>query len=83
MEDILLVTGYHRTRSWSNVAFSEAEMNKTFSLMIDITGASIKWDCSKVNFPGALHNHGPNGGEVCLADYKGHQKLKSAPLGLT
>jgi hypothetical protein len=63
MEDILLVTGYHRTRSWSNVAFSEAEMNKTFSLMIDITGASIKWDCSKVNFPGALHNHGPNGGE--------------------
>jgi hypothetical protein len=84
IEDILLVTGCHRTRSWSNVAFPEAEVNKTFSVKVDIAGASIKWDGSKVNFPGALHNHGPSG-EVCVADYMGHQKLKSSrpiPLGL-
>jgi hypothetical protein len=53
IEDILLVTGCHRTRSWSNVAFPEAEVNKTFSVKVDIAGASIKWDGSKVNFPGA------------------------------
>ena len=84
MEDIVLVTGCHRTKSWSNVAFKEVQANTKFSLRVEITGAlgaSIKWKSSKLNVPGALHNHGPSG-DVCVANYKGHQILKP-PLGLT
>lgn len=89
MEDIVLVTGCHRTRSWSNIAFQdEAEVNKKLSFGFSITtlgGASIHWESSNKNVSGALHNHGPSG-KVCATDYEGHQvlnKLRRVPSGLT
>ena len=90
MEDIVLVTGCHRTRSWSNLAFREVRENTKFSLKVDVAGtlgASIRWKSSKLNVPGALHNQGPSG-EVRITNCKGHgpldtEKLRRAPLGLT
>ena len=78
MEDILLVTGCHRTRSWSNIAFQGADGDKKFSLGVNVAGvlgASINWESSNVNVSGALHNPGPSG-NVRVTDYKGHQILK-------
>ena len=79
MEDILLVTGCHRTKSWSNIAFNEVRAGAQFSLGVDVAGAlgaRINWRVSRLTIPGALHNHGPNG-EVCLTDCKGHRILKT------
>ena len=72
MEDIILVTGCHRTRSWSNIAFhGVVEGDKQFSLGVNVTGDSgtnIKWKYSTVNVSGALHNEGPSG-EVRVTAY--------------
>ena len=78
MEDIILVTGCHRTRSWSNIAFQGVEGDKQFSLGVNVAGAlgaSIKWKSSTVNVSGALHNQGPSG-EVGVTAYDGHRILK-------
>ena len=72
MEDIVLVTGCHRTRSWSNIAFKEAEADTQFSLGVNVAGAlsaSVRWESSNVNVPGALRNHGPSG-KVCATCHR-------------
>ena len=71
MEDIVLVTGCHCTRSWSNVAFKDVQAKTKFTFKVEIAGAlaaSIKWESSKLNVAGALHSHGPSG-EVCVTDW--------------
>jgi hypothetical protein len=77
MEDIVLVTGCHRTKSWSNIAFNEVQGDTQFSLGVDIPSAlsaRINWRSSRLTISGALHNHGPSG-EVSVADFKSHQIL--------
>ena len=67
MEDIILVTGFHRTRSWSNVTFNEVQTKATFSLGVEVpgtVGANVNWKASKLRIQGAVHNQGPSGG-VC------------------
>ncbi|KAH9046543.1 hypothetical protein EDB84DRAFT_656724 [Lactarius hengduanensis] len=38
MEDIVLVTGNHRTRSWSNIAFYESRVDSRVSLRVQAPG---------------------------------------------
>ena len=64
MEDIVLVTGCHRTRSWSNVAFAEVHTNAQFSLGVEVTGAfgaNINWRASNDRMQGAVLSQGPSG----------------------
>ena len=67
MEDIILVTGFHRTGSWSNVTFNEVRSKAKFSLGVEVpgtVGASVNWQASDLRIQGAVHNQGPSGG-VC------------------
>jgi hypothetical protein len=64
MEDILFVTGCHRTRSWCNVAFTEVDTDAQFSLGVEVTGASgtgINWRASSHRIQGAVLSQGPSG----------------------
>ncbi len=64
MEDIVLVTGFHRTRSWSNVAFNEVQADARFSLGVEVTGAlgaSVRWRASSLRIQGAVLSQGPSG----------------------
>ena len=71
MEEIILVTGFHRTRSWSTVTFNEIEEDSQFSFGVKVAGASINWQrYSYIVTGGSLISMGPSG-EVCAADWKG------------
>ena len=64
MEEIILVTGCDRTRSWSNVAFFENEHNAraTFAAKVLYGPAiSIEWQSSAENVQGAVLHRGPDG----------------------
>ncbi|KAH8984037.1 hypothetical protein EDB92DRAFT_1546751 [Lactarius akahatsu] len=64
MEDIVLVTGCHRTRSWSNMTFNEVQTDAQFSLGVDVAGtlgASVKWRASSLRIQGAVLSQGPSG----------------------
>ena len=74
MEDIVLVTGYHRTRSSSNIVFYESQVNAQVSLGVQvpaapngIRGATVNWQGSNQHTRGTVVNHGPSG-EVCGPD---------------
>ena len=67
MEDIVLVTGFHRTRSWSNIAFYENQMHAQVSFgfqVPNILGTTVNWQVSGQDIQGAVLSHGPSG-EVC------------------
>ena len=64
MEDIILVTGCHHTRSWTNIAFDEAQAGAQSSLQVDVadaSGTNITWGVSDARIQGAVHNQGPGG----------------------
>ena len=64
MEDIVLVTGCHRTRSWSNIAFNEVQADARVSLGVEVggvLGASVNWRVSRFRVQGAVHGHRTNG----------------------
>ncbi|KAI9451001.1 hypothetical protein BJY52DRAFT_1299916 [Lactarius psammicola] len=61
MEDIVLVTGTHRTRSWTNVAFPRGQEDGQASRG-DIV--SINWKFSHEHNQGAVLNCGPNGEDL-------------------
>src|SRR6266850_683625 len=69
MEDIILVTGCHRTRSWANVTFLEGHTDAQVSFGAEVTdadgpGIDIKWQFTPERVRGALLNWGPDG-KVC------------------
>ena len=69
VEEIIIVTGFHRTRSWSNVTFDEARSGVQFSIgfeVPDTVGIGVNWNISRQRIAGAVHNQGPSG-EVCDA----------------
>jgi hypothetical protein len=70
MEDIVLVTGTHRTRSCTNVAFpgGQDDAQASFGAKVDHSGDSvaINWQFSRVRNRGAVLNCGPSG-EVWLS----------------
>ena len=65
MEDIVLVTGAHLTRSWTNAAFLEGQANARVSLEVQVAAdTGINWHVSPDRIVGAVSNNGPNG-KVC------------------
>ena len=65
MEDIVLVTGTHRTRSWTNVAFPGGQTDGLVSFGANVATrgevVTINWKFSHEYTRGAVLNYGPNG----------------------
>lgn len=68
MEDIMLVTGCHRSRCWASVTFLEGQANAQATLKTKVehgtaVGANVKYHFSPRHMRGAMYNWGPE--EVC------------------
>ena len=65
MEDIILVTGRDRTKSWTNVTFlgtSNVDARVSFGAnVVDGPNASVNFQFSPENVRGAVLNRGPEG----------------------
>jgi hypothetical protein len=63
MEDIILVTGCHLTRSFVNVAFSKSQddVQVTFGVCAGDSKAEIAWRFSREPIHGAMVKYGPDG----------------------
>jgi hypothetical protein len=63
MEDIILVTGCDRTRSWTNVAFmgNQVDAQVSFGVYVGGPSASINFQFSPENARGAVLCQGPEG----------------------
>ncbi len=63
MEEIILVTGCDRTKSWANVAFlgNQADSQVTFGVRVEGSDANIDFQFSPENARGAVLHHGPEG----------------------
>jgi hypothetical protein len=62
MDDIILVTGTHRTRSYVNAAFpgGQEDAEVSFTVRVDLPGNIIKFP-HKRNRGAAMVNYGPKG----------------------
>ena len=70
MEDIILVTGCHLTRSWVNIAFLGYHTDARVSFGVDVSDedgpkVDIKWRLSPDRIRGAELSRGPNGKVCC------------------
>jgi hypothetical protein len=66
MEDIVLVTGCHQTRSWANIAFLQGRGEARVSFGAQVTGVSnVEWQFPPEERQGVALNLGPNG-QVCF-----------------
>ena len=63
MEEIILVTGCDRTRSWANVAFLGSHVDSKVSFGVQVRGPAprINFQFSPENARGAVLRHGPEG----------------------
>ena len=67
MEEIILVTGCDRTRSWANIAFLGNRVDAQVSFGVQVEGSasgtstSINFQFSPGNARGAVFRHGPEG----------------------
>ena len=65
MEDIVLVTGTHRTRSWTNVAFPGGQVDGLVSFGANVTTrndiVTVNWKFSHEYTRGAVMHYGPIG----------------------
>ena len=64
MEEIILVTGYHSTRSWANVAFLEGRTNAEASFGVNVVhgrDVSITWQFPFAGIRGVVCGWGPEG----------------------
>jgi hypothetical protein len=63
MEDIVLVTGCDRTRSWTNVAFlgSHGDARVSFGVKVEGRDSSINFQFSPEDAQGAVLHQGPEG----------------------
>ncbi|KAI0276285.1 hypothetical protein BGY98DRAFT_1098257 [Russula aff. rugulosa BPL654] len=63
MEEIILVTGCDRTKSWANIAFLENEDDSrvSFGVRVENPDPSITFQFSPENAQGAVLHHGPEG----------------------
>ncbi|KAH9019201.1 hypothetical protein EDB84DRAFT_624816 [Lactarius hengduanensis] len=71
MEDIILVTGRHRTRSWTNVAFIESQglVQKQVAFGVHVSGSppshiSVDWKSPRELGQGVASNMGPSGEDL-------------------
>ena len=65
MEEIVLVTGTHRTRSWTNVAFPGDQEDGLVSFGVNVATrgevVTVNWKFSHEYTRGAVLNYGPHG----------------------
>ena len=63
MEEIILVTGCDRTKSWTNVAFlgNQVDAQVSFGAKVEGPDTSINFQFSPENARGAVLRHGPEG----------------------
>jgi hypothetical protein len=63
MEEIILVTGRHLARSWTNVAFLEGQSGEqmSFGVTTDASGVNVEWQHSREDIRGVAFNCGPSG----------------------
>ncbi|KAF8262515.1 hypothetical protein EI94DRAFT_1704701 [Lactarius quietus] len=61
MEDIILVTGTDRTRSWANVAFLGDQADAQVSFGVEVVHSRINWQFSPERKKGAVWNWRPMG----------------------
>ena len=64
MEEIILVTGCDRTRSWANVTFLEDEHNAQATFGVRVVHdpvISIEWQCLPEHVQGGVFHLGPDG----------------------
>ena len=65
LEEIILVTGCDRTRSWTNVAFLgnqvDGDAQVSFGVRVEGPDTSINFQFSPENAQGAVLHHGPEG----------------------
>ena len=67
MEELILVTGCDRARSWTNVAFSRNRPEAQVSFGVEVTHSPesrISWQVSPEQIRDAVFNQGPSG-KVC------------------
>ncbi|KAF8258643.1 hypothetical protein EI94DRAFT_1814939 [Lactarius quietus] len=67
MGDIILVTGRHRARSWTNVAFFESQANAQVSFGVQISNdvnTRVNWQVSREHVQGAVLSQGPSGANL-------------------
>ena len=70
MEEIVLVTGLHLTRSWANVTFLEGHANGQATLGVKVNNGQdvdITWHSSVGSVRGGMRNWGPEG-KVCQSE---------------
>jgi len=64
MEELILVTGCDRARSWANVAFLRNKLDAEVSFGVEVTHGlegRISWQVSPGRIRGAVLNEGPSG----------------------
>jgi hypothetical protein len=63
MEEIVLVTGCDRTKSWANIAFlgNQADSQVSFGVKVKSPDPTITFQFSPENVQGAVLHHGPEG----------------------
>ena len=66
MEEIILVTGCHHTRSWANVTFLENQAHAQASFGVKIADDIINWKFSLGEAHGAVCGWGPEG-KLCVS----------------
>ncbi|KAI9439551.1 hypothetical protein H4582DRAFT_2097746 [Lactarius indigo] len=86
MEDIILVTGIHRTRSWTNVAFPGGQdAQASFGAKADHRGGIVNWKFSHASSRGVVLNYGPDGENlpedqcIFIRGYRVTRKLRILP----
>ena len=61
MEEIILVTGRDLTRSWTNIAFLEADAQVSFGAKVEGPDTIVNFQFSPEHAQGAMLHHGPEG----------------------
>ncbi|KAN0138029.1 Caspase domain containing protein, partial [Lactarius tabidus] len=89
MEDIILLTGTHRTRSWTNVAFpgGQEDAQASFGANVDHSGdaVTLNWQFSHERNRGVVLNCGPDGEDlpedqcIFIRGFRATRKLKIFP----
>ena len=67
MQELILVTGCDRAKSWSNITFLKNQLGVQVSFGVEVTGdpeGTISWQVSPEQIRGAVFNQGPSG-KVC------------------
>ena len=82
MEDIILVTGCHLTRSWINIAVLGCHTDARVSFGVDVSDeggpeVDIKWRLSPDCIRGAELSQGPNGKVCCGVTRKNNSGLSN------